>query len=99
VTHGGYPQLDERRVLRPIVVAAVALALLARIGSDFFPPYAVRLYGVSGALWITGWIAWSWGALPRIVRRAGEPALPPDHPQRILLQNHRSAVSPPPTIE
>ncbi|HEY6221357.1 MAG TPA: NnrS family protein, partial [Candidatus Eisenbacteria bacterium] len=99
VTHGGYPQLRERLVLRPVVVAAVALALLARVASDFFPPYAVRIYGVSGAFWITAWIAWSWGALPYIVRRAGEPVLPPDHPQRILLQNHRSAVSPPPTIE
>jgi uncharacterized protein involved in response to NO len=99
VTHGGYPQIYERRVLRPAVVATVALALLARIASEFLPPYAARLYGVSGALWMAGWIAWSWRALPCIVRRIGAPVLPPDHPQRILLQERRSAVSPPPTIE
>jgi uncharacterized protein involved in response to NO len=99
VTHGGYPQIYERRVLRPVVVAALVLALLARVASDFLPPNAVRLYGVSGVFWITAWITWSWSALPCIVHRAGEPVLPPDHPQRILLQERRSAVSPPPTIE
>lgn len=87
VTHGGYPPLHERRVLRPGVVAAVTLALLARIASDLLPVQAIRLYGVSGAFWIAGWILWARGALPCIIRRAGVPVIPPDDPQRILLQN------------
>ncbi len=99
VTHGGYPQIYERRVLRPAVAAAVVLALLARVASELLPTYAVRLYAVSGALWIVGWIVWSWSAIPCIARRAGEPMIPPDHPQRILLEKPRSAVSPPPAIE
>jgi uncharacterized protein involved in response to NO len=99
VTHGGYTQIHERRVLRPVVAATVVLALLARIASDFLPLYAARLYGVGGAFWIAAWSIWSWNALPCIVRRMGKPVLPPDHPQRIPLQRGGSAVSPPSAIE
>jgi hypothetical protein len=86
VTHGGYPPAHERRVLRPTVVAIVALALLARLAADFLPASALHLYGASGLLWIIGWIIWARGALPCIVRRVGKPVIPADHPQRVLLK-------------
>jgi uncharacterized protein involved in response to NO len=89
VTHGGYPPAQERRVLRPTAVAMVALALLVRVAADFLPAIAAHLYGASGLLWILGWIIWARGALPCIVRRLGQPVIPADHPQRVLLERTR----------
>lgn len=86
VTHGGYPSTDEGRVLHPVSIVAVALALAVRVSADFAGPLAPRLYGMSGLFWITGWLIWAWRALPRMVRRRGAPIIAADHPQRILLE-------------
>jgi len=86
VTHGGYPPTHERHLLRPAVVGAVGLALAVRLLADFTGPAAPRLYGVSGTLWILGWLLWSWRAIPCILRTRGKPIIPADHPQRILLE-------------
>ncbi|MGH7682659.1 MAG: NnrS family protein, partial [Candidatus Eiseniibacteriota bacterium] len=86
VTHGGYPAGDENRVLHWGIVGAVVLALIFRVASEIFPHDGARFYAAGGASWILGWVAWCWNAIPRMVRRAGKPIVPDDHPQRILLQ-------------
>ena len=80
VGHGRYPVTDEGRVLSPLVVTAVALALALRVASDWLPPRAQpHALGTSAALWIIAWLAWSAGALPRIavVLRGPAPTPPP----------------------
>jgi uncharacterized protein involved in response to NO len=74
VSHGGYPPAHERRVLRPFPIAALMAALLARILSEVGAAYAAPLHAVSGTLWIAGWLAWAWEAVPCMVRK-GVPAL------------------------
>jgi uncharacterized protein involved in response to NO len=72
--HGRYPVHDESRILHPVVVALVGLALVLRVAGDFAPGPA-RWLGGSAALWILAWLGWAIGALPRILRRAA-----PDRP-------------------
>jgi hypothetical protein len=69
VAHGKHPLEVERATLAPAVIGAVALALAARVSSEFWPGAAGTLIGVSGALWVVAWLGWGMRALPRIVRR------------------------------
>jgi uncharacterized protein involved in response to NO len=69
VAHGKHPLEVERATLAPAVIGAVALALAARVASEFWPGAAGTLIGVSGALWVVAWLGWGMRALPRIVRR------------------------------
>jgi uncharacterized protein involved in response to NO len=73
--HGRFPIADEGRILSPVVVALVGLALVLRVGAEFAPDARPWL-GVSAALWILAWLAWALGALPRIVRRAAPGVAP-----------------------
>lgn len=73
VAHGHHPLADERRTLTPWVVAAVALALLARLAAEWGPGEARLWLGTSGALWMLGWALWAMRALPRIRRVATAP--------------------------
>jgi uncharacterized protein involved in response to NO len=68
VSHGQYPLADERRVLSPLIVLSVVLALLARLFAAVMPMANALLLGVSGALWLLGWLAWGWQALPRLLQ-------------------------------
>jgi hypothetical protein len=68
VSHGAHPVEHEGRVLRRGVLVVVALALLARVGAEFAPASTNLHYALSALLWITAWIWWGSGALPRIVR-------------------------------
>ena len=77
VTHGGYPPAHERRVLRPFPVAALLAALLARIFSEAWPAHAAPLYTLSGTLWIAGWLAWAWEAIPCMIRKGVSPLVAP----------------------
>jgi uncharacterized protein involved in response to NO len=52
----------------------VALSILARLAAEWLPARATALLGVSGAVWMLGWILWAMRALPRIVRT--RPAAP-----------------------
>jgi uncharacterized protein involved in response to NO len=67
--HGRFPIADEARMLSPVVVVLVGLALALRVGAEFAPD-AHHALGGSAALWILAWLAWALGALPRIARRA-----------------------------
>lgn len=71
VAHGHYPIADERRTLSPWVVAAVALALIARLAAEWAPAHGALWLGTSGTLWMLGWALWAMRALPRIRRIAG----------------------------
>jgi uncharacterized protein involved in response to NO len=68
VAHGRHPITDERLLISPLVVATVAIALTARLAAEGFPARATLLLGVSGAVWVVGWILWAMRAVPRIVR-------------------------------
>jgi len=68
VSHGRHPLADERRVLSPWVVAIVLTTLLARLAAEAVPGQAVPLLGLSGTLWVVGWLVWAWRAVPRIAR-------------------------------
>ena len=67
--HGRHPVDDESKMLSPIVVIAMALAVALRVGAEF-APRAPHWLGGSSALWIVAWLMWSAGALPRIMRLA-----------------------------
>ena len=73
VTHGGYPPVHERRVLRPLPVAALAAALISRVLSDVWAVHAAPLHALSGALWITAWAVWAWEAVPCMIRKGVGP--------------------------
>jgi uncharacterized protein involved in response to NO len=68
VAHGHHPLADERRTLTPWVVAAIALALFARLAAEWAPANAPRWLGTSGTLWVLGWALWAARALPRMRR-------------------------------
>ena len=74
VAHGKFPLTDESLALSPVVVAAVAVAVLARLAAEWIPARATLLLGVSGAVWMLGWILWAMRAVPRIVKT--RPAAP-----------------------
>ncbi len=46
----------------------VAFALLARLAAEWLPARSTLLLGVSGAVWMLGWLLWATRALPRIAR-------------------------------
>jgi hypothetical protein len=75
VAHGHHPLADERRTLTPWVVAAITLALLARLSAEWAPAHAALWLGASGASWVAGWSLWAFYALPRILRTAGGPVV------------------------
>jgi uncharacterized protein involved in response to NO len=68
VAHGHHPLADESRTLTPLVVATVAVAVLARLAAEWLPARSTALLGVSGAVWMLGWLLWAIRALPRIAR-------------------------------
>ena len=72
VGHGRYPVTDEGRVLSPLVVTAVALALALRVAVDWLPPEAQpHALATSATLWIIAWLGWGIGAIPRIAVVSG----------------------------
>jgi len=78
VGHGRYPVTDEGKVLSALVVSAVALALALRLASDWLPSRAQpHALAASATLWIVAWLAWSIGAMPRIVAVRGPAFIPP----------------------
>lgn len=78
VGHGRYPVTDESRVLTALVVTAVALALAVRVAADWLPARAQpHALATSATLWIIAWLAWGFGALPRIAVVRGAPAASP----------------------
>jgi uncharacterized protein involved in response to NO len=73
VRHGGHPLAEETRVLRPAVILLLAAAVAARSAAEAVSPEArAALLSVSATAWISAWIVWSLGAVPRLVssRRA-----------------------------
>lgn len=68
VAHGHHPLTDESRTLTPTIVVTVAVAILARLSAEWVPAWAAPLLGVSGAVWMVGWLLWAFRALPRILR-------------------------------
>jgi hypothetical protein len=70
VAHGRHPIADERRVLTPLVVMLIGVALITRLAAEWWPAGALHLFATSGAAWALGWIAWATRALPRIARVA-----------------------------
>jgi uncharacterized protein involved in response to NO len=68
IAHGRHGLPAEPRVLTPIVVASVLAALALRVLAEPLASAATALYGWAGAAWVVGWLAWSAGAIPRIVR-------------------------------
>ena len=76
VAHGRHPLADEGRTLTPWVVAAIALALLARLAAEWVPAGSTLLLATSGTLWVVGWSLWALAAWPRIRRVAAAPAAP-----------------------
>lgn len=77
VAHGRHPLADERRVLTPLVVTLVGVALIARLAGEWWPARAVHLFATSGAAWTLGWMLWATRALPRIAKGAAPAALRP----------------------
>jgi uncharacterized protein involved in response to NO len=73
VAHGHHPITDESRTITPLVVATVAVAVLARLAAEWLPARTTLLLGVSGAVWMFGWLLWAMRALPRIVRTKTAP--------------------------
>jgi uncharacterized protein involved in response to NO len=78
VSHGGWPQPDETRLLHPLVLFALAIALVLRLAAELAPAHASGLWAASGTLWITAWLSWASGAVSRIVvlNRGGRVAVP-----------------------
>lgn len=68
VSHGGHPPADEPRVLGPVVLAALAAAVLARVAAGEADPRALLLLRAAAALWAIAWLAWLVPVLPRVVR-------------------------------
>jgi hypothetical protein len=77
VAHGRHPIADERRVLTPLVVTLVMVALLARLAGEWWSARAVHLFATSGTAWTLAWILWGTRALPRIAKVAAAPAPTP----------------------
>jgi uncharacterized protein involved in response to NO len=75
VAHGHHPLTDESRTLTPVVVATVAMAILARLAAEWVPARATPLLGVSGAVWMLGWLLWAVRAVPRIARTRAAPVV------------------------
>ena len=73
VAHGHHPLADESRTLTPLVVATVAVAVLARLAAEWLPARSTLLLGVSGAVWMLGWLLWATRAVPRIARTKTAP--------------------------
>jgi uncharacterized protein involved in response to NO len=70
VAHGGYPPAEERTVLSPLLVATVLLTLAARLIAEAMPSRVGLWLAISGGLWVFGWLAWAFRAMPRL---AGSP--------------------------
>ena len=66
VAHGGFPPAEERTVLSPLLVATVLLTLAARLTAEFMPAQFGLWLAISGGLWVLGWLAWAFRALPRL---------------------------------
>ncbi len=82
VGHGRHPVTDEGRVLSPLVVTGVALALVLRVTSDWLPPRAQpTALAASAALWIGSWLTWGFRAMRRIVSVRINPAPAPLAPK------------------
>lgn len=69
VTHGGWPQQEEARLLHPMSWVALTFALAARVAAELVPAHATELWATSGALWSLAWLGWAARAVPRIVGR------------------------------
>jgi uncharacterized protein involved in response to NO len=67
VSHGGWPQQDETRLLHPICLSALAASLGFRVAGELVPARASEMWAVGGALWSLAWLSWAVGAVPRIV--------------------------------
>jgi uncharacterized protein involved in response to NO len=72
VAHGGYPPAEERTVLSPVLVATVLVTLAARLTAEAQPSRSALWLAISGGLWVLGWLAWAFRAVPRLaqVRRS-----------------------------
>jgi uncharacterized protein involved in response to NO len=70
VSHGRHPLDLERAALTPWVMAALGVALAARLGAEIQPGVAATWLAVSGIAWWLAWGAWGWRAIPALVRRA-----------------------------
>jgi uncharacterized protein involved in response to NO len=68
VAHGRHPPGDEARLLSPWVLAALGLALLARLAAAPWPAGALHAYAAAAALWMAAWLLWGARALPRMAR-------------------------------
>ena len=90
VSHGAHPVEQEGRVLRRGVMAAVAVALLARVGAEFAPATVNLHYALSGLSWIAAWLLWGSGALTRIVKPGVRRTAPPGVGPRIELQSEQA---------
>jgi len=76
--HGRFPLSSEGVVLSPLVVIAIGLAFALRVAADGLPARAQpHALAASAAMWILAWLAWSFGAGPRMARVIGPPAAAP----------------------
>jgi len=89
VRHGNHPLAAEGRVLRAGVVAALGLALVARVAAESGPTRFLTLLGVSGAMWIVAWMTWGMGAAGYI-RRVKHPATTQVPPIRLAGRSSTS---------
>lgn len=74
VRHGGYPLVEEGKVLRPAMAGLLGAALLARLLAELWPEARGALLAGSGSVWALGWVVWGAGAAPRLLRRSGNPS-------------------------
>jgi uncharacterized protein involved in response to NO len=75
VSHGKHPQSDEPRLYSALVVGAILLAVALRYAAEWVPVRGVaHALATSAALWIVAWIAWTIGALAKVLRREASTA-------------------------
>lgn len=85
VAHGHHPHSDEARVISPVVVGTFAVALLTRLAAECMPARATAWLGISGAVWMLGWLLWARRALPRILSTRTAQGHSPPRPRRMVL--------------
>jgi uncharacterized protein involved in response to NO len=73
VAHGRHPSEREGRLLSPLMLTALAAALLARLAAGVLPARALDAHGLSASLWMIAWATWAVGAAPLLARPAPGP--------------------------
>lgn len=81
ISHGRRPASEEARLVRGPIVGLFAGALILRVVVDAIPGRAApHALAAAAVLWISGWLWWTWGMLPRVFApAASQGGSPPLH--------------------